>query len=406
LNLPYFIAKRISDPGDNSFSAVIHKIAIASVALGLAIMMIAFFVLGGFQENIKDKIFSFSGHIQIKKFSLNNSYEEEPIVIDAERMATLLEDPYVEHIQEYAHKPGLISKDGEVHGLIFKGVTSNFNKALFDKYMVEGEFISFNDSISTDSDVMISSKMAKNLGLKIGDKVINYFIMDPPKTRRVTVKGIYSTGLDTFDDQMMIGNINVIRSLNGWKSDEVGGYEVYLKNIDDIAAADDSIIGKLSVEHYTERVDDKFVQIFDWLNLLSKNVSIFIWLILLVASFNMVSVLFILIMERTQMIGTFKALGASNSLIRRIFSYNGFRLVLKGLLVGNAIAIGFAFLQDFFHIIPLDAANYYMEYVPIDWDWSVTIGLNLLTLILVSFVLIIPTAIIARIKPVTAIRFD
>ena len=404
MNLPYFIAKRISDPGDNSFSAVIHKIAIASVALGLAIMMIAFFVLGGFQENIKDKIFSFSGHIQIKKFSLNNSYEEEPIVIDADRMAALLEDPYLDHIQEYAHKPGLISKEGEVYGVIFKGVTPNFNKSLFDKYMVEGEFISFNDSTSTD--VMVSSKMAKNLGLKIGDKVINYFIMDPPKTRRVTVKGIYSTGLDTFDDQMMIGDINVVRSLNSWKDDQVGGYEVYLKNIDDIAAADDSIIGKLSIEHYTERVDDKFVQIFDWLNLLSKNVSIFIWLILLVASFNMVSVLFILIMERTQMIGTFKALGASNSLIRRIFSYNGFRLVLKGLLVGNAIAIGFAFLQDFFHIIPLDAANYYMEYVPIDWDWSVTIGLNLLTLILVSLVLIIPTAIIARIKPVTAIRFD
>ena len=404
MNLPYFIAKRISNPGDNSFSAVIHKIAIASVALGLAIMMIAFFVLGGFQENIKDKIFSFSGHIQIKKFSLNNSYEEEPIVVDPNRLKAVATDPYVVHVQEYAHKPGLISKDGEVYGVLFKGVAPSFNETLFDKYMVEGEFISFNDSTSTD--VMISSKMAKNLGLKIGDKVINYFIMDPPKTRRVTVKGIYSTGLDTFDDQMMIGDINVVRSLNGWKNDEVGGYEVYLKNIDDIAAADDAIIGELSVEHYTERVDEKFVQIFDWLNLLSKNVSIFIWLILLVASFNMVSVLFILIMERTQMIGTFKALGASNSLIRRIFSYNGIRLVLKGLLVGNAIAIGFALLQDFFHIIPLDAANYYMEYVPIEWDWSVTIGLNLLTLILVSFVLIIPTAIIARIKPVTAIRFD
>ena len=404
MNLPYFIAKRISNPGDNSFSAVIHKIAIASVALGLAIMMIAFFVLGGFQENIKDKIFSFSGHIQIKKFSLNNSYEEEPIVVDPNRLKAVATDPYVVHVQEYAHKPGLISKDGEVYGVLFKGVAPSFNETLFDKYMVEGEFISFNDSTSTD--VMISSKMAKNLGLKIGDKVINYFIMDPPKTRRVTVKGIYSTGLDTFDDQMMIGDINVVRSLNGWKDDEVGGYEVYLKNIDDIAAADDAIIGELSVEHYTERVDEKFVQIFDWLNLLSKNVSIFIWLILLVASFNMVSVLFILIMERTQMIGTFKALGASNSLIRRIFSYNGIRLVLKGLLVGNAIAIGFALLQDFFHIIPLDAANYYMEYVPIEWDWSVTIGLNLLTLILVSLVLIIPTAIIARIKPVTAIRFD
>ncbi|MGW8122430.1 ABC transporter permease [Roseivirga echinicomitans] len=406
MNLPYFIAKRISDPGDNSFSAVIHKIAIASVALGLAIMMIAFFVLGGFQENIKDKIFSFSGHIQIRKLSLNNSYEEEPIVIEAERMEALLNDPYLAHIQEYAHKPGLISKDGEVYGVLFKGVGPSFDKSLFDKYMVEGEFISFNDSISTDSEVMVSSKMAKNLGLKIGDKVINYFIMDPPKTRRVTVKGIFSTGLETFDDQMMIGDINVVRSLNGWQNDQVGGYEVYLKNLDDIEAADDSIISKLSIEHYTERVDNKFVQIFDWLNLLSKNVSIFIWLILLVASFNMVSVLFILIMERTQMIGTFKALGASNGLIRKIFTYNGFRLVLKGLLVGNALAIGFAFIQDFFHVIPLDAANYYMEYVPIDWNWSVTIGLNLLTLILVSFVLIIPTAIIARIKPVTAIRFD
>ncbi len=405
MNLPYFIAKRISDPRDNSFSAIIHKIAIASVALGLAIMMIAFFVLGGFQNNIKDKIYSFSGHIQIKKFSLNNSYEEEPIVLEATRMEAVLNDPYVDHIQEYAHKPGLLTKDDEVYGLLFKGIGRSYNATLFDDYSVEGRFIQFNDS-TLSNEVMVSERMAKKMGLKIDDLVISYFIMDPPRTRRVKIVGIYNTGLDAFDSQMMVGDINVIRGLNGWEPDQVGGYEVYLKDVADIVEADDAITTKLNVELYTEKVDEKYIQIFDWLNLLTQNVNIFIWLILLVASFNMVSVLFILIMERTQMIGTFKALGASNGMIRRIFSYNGIQLVLKGLLVGNAIAIGFGLLQDQFHLIPLDAENYYMDYVPIYWDWPVTIGLNFLTLLLVTFVLIIPTAIIARINPVKAIKFD
>ena len=405
MNLPYFIAKRISDPGDNSFSAIIHKIAIASVALGLAIMMIAFFVLGGFQNNIKDKIYSFSGHIQIKKFSLNNSYEEEPIVLEAARMEAVLEDPYVDHIQEYAHKPGLLTKDDEVYGLLFKGIGRSYNATLFDDYLVEGRFINFNDSTESN-EVMVSQRMAKKMNLKVDDLVISYFIMDPPRTRRVKIVGIYNTGLDAFDAQMMVGDIGLVRQLNGWESDQVGGYEVYLKDVADIVEADDSITTKLNVELYTEKVDEKYIQIFDWLNLLTQNVNIFIWLILLVASFNMVSVLFILIMERTQMIGTFKALGASNGMIRRIFSYNGIQLVLKGLLVGNAIAIGFALLQDQFHLIPLDAENYYMDYVPIYWDWPVTIGLNFLTLLLVTFVLIIPTAIIARINPVKAIKFD
>lgn len=405
MNLPYFIAKRISDPGDNSFSAIIHKIAIASVALGLAIMMIAFFVLGGFQNNIKDKIYSFSGHIQIKKFSLNNSYEEEPIVLEASRMEAVLEDPYVDHIQEYAHKPGLLTKDDEVYGLLFKGIGRSYNATLFDNYLVEGRFINFNDSTESN-EVMVSQRMAKKMNLKVDDLVISYFIMDPPRTRRVKIVGIYNTGLDAFDAQMMVGDIGLVRQLNGWESDQVGGYEVYLKDVADIVEADDSITTKLNVELYTEKVDEKYIQIFDWLNLLTQNVNIFIWLILLVASFNMVSVLFILIMERTQMIGTFKALGASNGMIRRIFSYNGIQLVLKGLLVGNAIAIGFGLLQDQFHLIPLDAENYYMDYVPIYWDWPVTIGLNFLTLLLVTFVLIIPTAIIARINPVKAIKFD
>jgi lipoprotein-releasing system permease protein len=405
LNLPYFIAKRISNPEGKSFSSVIHKIAIASVALGIAIMLVTFMILGGFQENIKDKVYSFSGHLQVKKFSLSNSFEEKPIVLEDARREAIESDPYIDFIQEFAHKPGLLTKNDEVFGMLYKGVAASFNKEAFEPYLLKGEFLEFNDSTFT-RDVLISQRMAENIGIDVGDRIVAYFIMDPPRTRGLTVKGIFNTALDNFDENIIIGDIKMIRGLNGWQPDEVGGFEVFVKDVEDIEAADNSLMNKLSVEQYTERVDDKFVQIFDWLNLLSQNVSIFIWLILIVACFNMVSVIFILVMERTQMIGVFKALGATDRQIRKIFSYNGIRLVIKGLLLGNAIALVFGLLQYYLKLIPLDPQNYYMEYVPIDWDLGITLGLNVLCLVIISVVLFLPTAIIARIRPVKAIRFD
>lgn len=405
MNLPYFIAKRISAPGRNSFSAVIHKIAIASVALGIAIMLVTFMILGGFQENIKDKIFSFSGHIQVKKFSLANSFEEKPITLEDWRREAIEADPYVDFIQEYAHKPGLLTKDDEVFGMLYKGISESFKKEVFEPYLVQGEFLDFNDS-TTANQVLISQRMANDIGISIGDRVVGYFIMEPPRIRRFTVVGIFNTALDNFDENIIIGDINLVRTLNNWKAEEVGGFEVFINDVDDLEAADNALVNKLSIDQYSERVDEKFIQIFDWLNLLSQNVSIFIWLILIVACFNMVSVIFILVMERTQMIGVFKALGATDRQIRRIFSYNGIRLVVKGLLYGNLIAIVFGLIQHYLKIIPLDPQNYYMEYVPIDWDFGITIGLNLLALLIISLVLFLPTAIIARIRPVKAIRFD
>lgn len=405
MNLPYFIAKRISSPGRNSFSAVIHKIAIASVALGIAIMLVTFMILGGFQENIKDKIFSFSGHIQVKKFSLNNSFEEKPIVLEDSRREAIEADPYIDFIQEYAHKPGLLTKDDEVFGMLYKGVSESFRKEVFEQYLVQGEFLNFNDTSKTN-DVLISQRMANDIGISVGDRVVGYFIMDPPRTRRFTVKGIFNTALDNFDENIIIGDIKLVRTLNSWKDEEVGGFEVFINDVEDIEEADNSLVNKLSIDQYSERVDQKFIQIFDWLSLLSQNVSIFIWLILIVACFNMVSVIFILVMERTQMIGIFKALGATDRQIRRIFSYNGVRLVMKGLVYGNLIALSFGLIQSYLHVIPLDPQNYYMDYVPIDWNLGITLGLNLLALLIISLVLFLPTAIIARIRPVKAIRFD
>lgn len=406
MNLPLFISKRINSSDKGTFASIIHKIAIASVALGIAIMLVSFQILGGFQNNIKDKIFGFSGHIQIKKFTFSSDYDEIPIFLEEERKQAILDDPLIDHIQEYALKPGLINRNDEVFGLLFKGVASDFDTLRLQEYMLEGRFPSLFSAQLFSSEVMISQFMADQMKVSIGDALPTVFIMDPPKTRRLEVVGIFNSGLEDFDEQVVIGDINLVRSLNNWSSGEVGGYEVFINKLEDMAAADDSIIQKVSIDHMTERVDEKFVYVFDWLNLLSQNVYILIGLILFVASFNMVSVLFILITERTPMIGIFKSLGAQDKLLRRIFALNGIRLVSRGLLIGNAIGLLFGFLQYQFKLIPLEPATYYMAHVPIDWNWPRIIGVNILTLVIVGVVLILPTAIISRISPVKAIRFD
>lgn len=366
-------------------------------------------ILGGFQNSIKDKIYSFSGHIQIKKFTLTNSYEEAPIVLDGERKQMVLGNQHIRHIQEFAHKPGLISMNDEVFGLLFKGMGPSFDTAAFKPYLVEGTFPVLSDTGRFTNEVIISEKQARQMQVGVGDRIVSYFIMDPPRTRSLTVKGIFSSGLEDFDSQIVIGDIKLIRGLNAWEDDQVGGYEVFVKDIDEIDESHDIINETLNegdYKYYTERMDEKFSNIFDWLNLLAQNVHILIGLILFVACFNMVSVLFILIMERTSMIGSFKAFGATNKLIRRIFTFNGVRLVLKGLLVGNAIALLFGWLQYTYKVIPLEASTYYMDHVPIDWNWVKFAGLNLLTLVLVGLTLVLPTAIISRVSPVKAIRFD
>ena len=405
MNLPYFIAKRISDPGGNSFSSIIHKIAIASVAIGLAIMIVSFLILGGFQQNIKQKIFSFAGHIQVTKFSLDNSFEQPPISIDPVVLDQLRASPHISHIQGFALKPGLLSVNDEVFGVLFKGVGSSFDPRLFEDYMVAGTLPAFKKE-EASLDIMVSRQVAADMQLQIGDRVVMYFVQDPPRNRRLRVTGIFDTGLEEFDEKIIVGDIDLIRRLNDWKEDEVGGYEVFVEDFDEIDDAEEQIIDIINPSLTTKRADDEYLEMFEWLALLNQNVFIFLGLILFVACFNMVSVLFILIMERTQMIGILKALGASNKQVRRIFANNGFRLVLKGCLIGNLIAIGFGALQYYLRLIPLDPQNYFMAYVPISWNWWITIGINALSLGAIFLMLFIPTSVISRVQPVKAIRFD
>ncbi len=389
------------------FSGTIHNVAIASVAIGISAMIISFMILGGFKSKINDKIFSFGGHLQVTRFSFNNtSYEEEPIS-RINNLTNLKADlDFIDVVQPYANKPGLIKANEEVMGVVLKGINPEFDFGRFDENMIAGRMIEFNDS--TDSkEIVISNKISSLLRLKLDDEILIYFVQEPVRVRKLQIIGIYETGMEDFDEKIVLGDLKLIQKLNNWPDSLVGGFEIFVKDFDDVDFAynylDEYV---LEPNLYVEKVTDVYPEIFDWLHLLDKNVVILIFFTLLVACINMTSILLILIMERTQMIGMLKALGCANKEIRKIFIYNGMNLIVKGLVWGNLIGLAIGAFQYFTKTIRLDPENYYMEYVPIQWDWDVIIWLNLLTFAIVSAVLIIPAIIITNINTIKSIRFD
>ncbi|MGF1639079.1 MAG: ABC transporter permease [Cyclobacteriaceae bacterium] len=405
LNAAYFISKRITSRKVNSFSGVIHGIAIGSVGVGLAIMIISFQILGGFKEKIYNKMISFGGHLQVTKFSLSSSYEEDPISNETRLAYDYKQFGFIDHIQQFAHKAGLLKANDEVLGVLIKGVDKNYDFSRFKENMIEGQFIQHNDTAES-REIIISKRIADKLELKLGDEPVMYFVQQPVRARRLTITGIYETGMEDFDDRLIIGDLRMVQRLNNWPDSLIGGFEVFIKNFDQIEEAHNQLYNIVDYDHFVEKISDKYAEIFDWLSLLPRNVFIFLTLTFFVACFNIISIMLILIMERTQMIGVLKAIGASNRVIRKVFRYNGMQLILKGLLIGNGIGIGFGALQHYFRIIKLDADNYYMDYVPIIWQWEIIVMLNIVTFSIVSLVLFIPTYIISRINPIKSIRFD
>jgi lipoprotein-releasing system permease protein len=407
LNLSYFISKRISLEQKQGFSSAIHKIAVISIGVGLAAVLISFLVMLGFQQTVKDKVYSFSGHLVITKFTMNNSPEEQPMnfhipVYDREK-----DYPFINHIQEYAHKPGLIKTESDdVLGVFVKGVGTSFDLDAFKDNLVEGEFIHFPDS-SYANEIVISRIISDKIGAKVGDDIIIHFFQSPPRFRKLKVKGIYETNLsEYFDSKVVIGDIRMIQRLNDWSDSIAGGLEVFVSDVSRVDDAGFSIGQTMDFDLNIERISDKFIQVFEWLNLLSRQVKILLGIILIVVCVNMISIVLILVMERTQMIGMLKALGANDRFIRSIFIFNGINLIVKGLFLGNVLGLGLCFLQYQFKIVKLNPHDYYMSFVPIGWHWDIVIILNILTFCVVTLVLLLPTMVIARISPIKTIRFD
>jgi len=405
LNLSYFIAKRISFRQAGGFSGTIHRIAVGSLALGLGVSILAIMVLGGFQSTVSDRVFGFTGHFQVQRFQMSNAFEEAPFSLNSEFVQKSKNLPFLTRIQSFAHKAALLKGDEEVEGVLVKGVGRDFDTLSFAKYLTEGRMLHLPDS-GTSNEVLLSKFIANKLLLKIGDKVTLYFVQDPPRFRRVEVVGLFETYLENFDEKIIIGELQTIRNLNGWTDDQVGGLEVFVDNPKKADTYFPMIEQEMDLNLKLIDSQDRFLEIFDWLTLLDTNVVVFISLIGFVAIFNMGAILFILIMERTQMIGLLKALGARNAQVRRIFFWNGMKILGRGLLLGNLIGLGVGFLQDQFKLVPLDAGSYYMSYVPIDWNWPVFIWLNVGIALLTAIVLWIPVLVISKVDPIKSIRFD
>tara|TARA_R110002049_G_scaffold265041_1_gene441139 strand:+ start:591 stop:1805 length:1215 start_codon:yes stop_codon:yes gene_type:complete len=404
LNLAFFIAQKISIKSSGKFSALVYRIAVAGIAMGVAIMLVSFLILDGFRNEIKQKVFDFSGHVHVSKFTLSGSFEENPINQLA-RWQELEDLPAVNQVIEVASKPALLRVDDEVEGIVIKGLPAHYKVENFQKYIKEGSFIQF-DSTGYTTQVLISETLATRMRLELGMNVNAFFFQDPPRARRLEIVGIYSTGFEDFDKQIIIGDIGMIRRLNDWSDDEAGGMEIYLNSEDEIPSVIAHLEEWAGYEYYFESIKRKYLETFDWLQIITNNVNIFLCLILFVACFNMVSVLFIMIMERTNMIGILKAMGGEDQLIRRIFWVLGSRILFKGILIGNLIGCGLAFVQYRWKVIKLDPENYFMEFVPIQWSLLPIILINVVTILLVLLSLFLPLRRVTQVQPVQSIRFD
>ncbi|MDX5422553.1 MAG: FtsX-like permease family protein [Hymenobacteraceae bacterium] len=365
-------------------------------------MIVSFAILEGFRDEIREKIFSFGAHLQVSKYDTNNSYEGAPVSRD---IGVTEDIAGIKKIQPFARKTAIIKTDEEVLGVVLKGVGEDYDLSAMQQNLKGGSLITFNDTTSS-KEVLLSQSVASKLRLNVGDEAIFYFIQNPPRARKLQVKGIFNTGLEEFDEVFVIGDIELIRELNNWPDTLVGGIEIVLKNFDQIDRVADEVFEQMHYDLQLEKITDRHAQLFDWLKLLRKNVIIFLVLIVFVATFNMVSTVFIMIIERINMIGVLKALGATDAQIRKVFYFRGLSLTLKGMLWGNIIGLGFCAIQYYFELIPLDPENYYMDRVPISWNVGVIIALNVITLLLTMLAILIPAAMVARIKPVKAIKFD
>ncbi|TAE76117.1 MAG: ABC transporter permease [Bacteroidetes bacterium] len=410
MNISLFIAQRFSKHQQFSFSKIVTRIAVASIALGLATILISFGILRGFEQNIKDKLFALSGHIFVEHGNTSNSKEHSfahlPLTKDTKLYKNFKKTSTLSHLQCIAYKAGILKTSAEVLGVNLKGIGKDFDKNRFLPYIIKGKMIDF--EVENESpQIIISKKIADQLELKVKDSVQMFFIQDPPRFRKFAIVGIFQTGLEEFDEKIIIGDLRVVQHLYQWSADEVGGYEIFVKNY----SSKDSVSMKevLELGNYQMQptsVEERFKPIFEWLGLMEQNVSIFLSLILIVAGFGMISILLIMIMERVQTIGLLKALGATDSQVQKIFIYQGLYLVMRGMVWGNSIGLGLCALQYFTKIMPLDAENYYMAAVPIAWDWWAIFGVNFLIFVLIAVILLLPTWIITKIRPIQALRFD
>jgi lipoprotein-releasing system permease protein len=411
LNLEYFIAKRLitAKHFKSSISAPIIKIAISAIAIGMIMMIVSVATGIGLQQKIRDKVSAFNGHVIISNYDNNQSEVTlAPISKKQDFYPKFTSVPEVTHIQAIASKAGIIRTETAFEGIILKGVGTDYQWNNIKEYIISGRLPDFSKGINQE--VVISQFLANRLNLKVGDSFNTFFIKEDqnklPNSRRFTITGIFNSGFQDFDATYIIGDIRHIQRMNKWAPDQVGAFEVFVNDFDNIEAIGEKVYEQTSSTLDTKTIIEKYSYIFEWLKLFDFNIIIILAVMILVATINMVVALLVLILERTQMIGILKALGASNWSVRKTFLYNALYLIVRGLFWGNLIGISLLLIQQYFGIITLNPENYYVNQAPVYINWGYIVLLNLLTVTVCFLVLLIPSYIITKISPVKAIRFD
>jgi lipoprotein-releasing system permease protein len=388
----------------SSASLKLYRIAITAVSLSVAVMILSVGVLNGFSEAIINKVIGFGSHIQVMGYNSDNSYESKPVElseINLDKIKAL--HPEIMNINSFITKAGIAKANDDIEGLILKGVDEQFNWDFFGKNLIEGSIFRA-DSSDSKFEILVSANFARRMKLKPGDSFVVWFAQQPPRARKFQVCGIYSTGLEDFDERFALTSIYHLRKLNSWDNQQAGGLEVSLSRFRNIDAIAESINEELGYEWYAKTIRELQPQLFDWLKLQDMNVWVILVLMILVAVINMATLLLILIMENTQKIGILKAMGASGRSIRQVFILSATAIGIRGILIGNAVALGLAFLQMKTHFIGLDESSYYISYVPIKLEWTSLLLINLGTLLVCYLSLLLPAAYISRIAPVKALK--
>jgi lipoprotein-releasing system permease protein len=405
LNFAAFIASRISFRSKRTFSKLIVRIAVIGIMLGLGVMILSFAIMKGFKQEVREKIRGFSGDIQVLKLDLNTSYENSPIADSPAFTAKLKANKVFTHVMPFATIPCIIKANDEIEGVVMKGVNHEYDWTFFNKILVAGKVLDFADTVASQKQVMLSQHTADRLKLKVGDDFLMYFVRESLRKRKFKIGGIFTTGVEEVDKTFVMGDLNLVRKINNWPADNIGGYEVRVADFDQLEYANNTIGESIPTTLKTFTVTENFADIFDWLTKIDINTQIMLVLMLIVAVINMVSALLIMILERTTMIGMLKAMGATTGSIQQIFLINAAYLIGFGLILGNIFGLGISLLQYQTHWIKLDQASYYMTFVPIKVEWMDVVLLNLGTLIISLLVLIVPSMLVSRVSPVKAIQF-
>ncbi len=418
MNYELFIAKRLiaNKKGKSSISSSIIKIAIVSITVSMVVMILSISTGIGLKKKIKEKLSGLNGHVIISNFNQNNALNtSNPISKNQDFYPEFKNIEGVKHVQVFASKAGVIRTVKDFENIIFKGVGADYDWSFFKAYLEEGEILKLGEK--TTNDVLISKITSERLGLKLGDKFNMWFlkssknknigdIKSNTKVRPLRVAGIYNSGVIEFDKVYIIGDIKVIQRLNKWKADQIGGFEIFINEFDNLEQKGNEIYESIDPSLNAHTIADKNSGLFEWLDMFDVNIRLIIIIMIIISGINMITALLVLILERTQMIGILKSLGNSNKSIQKIFLYNAGYLILKGLFWGNLIGLGLLLVQKYFGFITLNPENYYVNKAPVYINVPYMLLLNIGTLFLCLLMLIIPTFMVSKINPAKAIKFE